>query len=118
LIDLPWFFAMTTSVPPTCEVSMGTTVRVNDNGHRHRKAVARQKRASTVCYLCGKPIDLTLRTPHPMSFELDHVLPVIHYPELKWDPGNHRSTHRQCNRAKSDGPVDGTRQAPTSRAWL
>lgn len=88
------------------------------NGHRYRVARERQKRASLVCYICGQPIDLTLKTPHPLSFELDHELPVSKYPELAFVTSNHRSSHRRCNRAKSDGPLDGSKQVPTSREWL
>lgn len=87
------------------------------NGHRRRKAIVKQKRASQVCYLCGQPIDMTLRTPHPMSFELDHKVP-LNDGGSAFDPTNHGSTHRAHNRAKSDGPIDGSKTVPTSRQWL
>lgn len=89
----------------------------NANGHRRRKAVAKQKRASKVCYLCGGPIDVTLPKEHPMSFQLDHRLALAAGGD-PWDPTNHGSTHRACNRAKSDRPVNPLVQVPTSRQWL
>jgi 5-methylcytosine-specific restriction endonuclease McrA len=48
------------------------------------------------------PIDYTLTTPDPMSFELDHIKSKYIYPELAFDPKNMASSHRKCNRAKSD----------------
>jgi 5-methylcytosine-specific restriction endonuclease McrA len=53
-----------------------------------------------------------------MSFELDHVVPVSLAPEREHDPSNHAASHRRCNRGKWDGPVNGSKQAPTSRRWL
>ena len=40
---------------------------------RHRQAIAATRAA---CHICGQPIDYTLRSPHPDSFEIDHVIPL------------------------------------------
>jgi len=88
------------------------------SGHARDKARTRLRRQGSPCWLCGKPIDYTLKTPDPGSFELDHKLPRITHPELDMDPNNWAPSHRACNRAKSDGPVIGTKQVPTSRRWL
>lgn len=54
-----------------------------------------------VCALCGRPVDKTLKYPHPMSATIDHIIPI--------DRGGHPSdienlqlAHFACNRAKSN----------------
>ena len=43
---------------------------------RARKRIAARVRAGEPCHLCGEPIDLSLKYPHPMSFVVDHVVPT------------------------------------------
>lgn len=88
------------------------------NGYRRDQDRDRLRRKSLPCHICGQPIDYTLKTPDPGSFELDHITPVSVAPELKHDPTNHAASHRRCNREKWDGPINGSKQVPTSRAWL
>lgn len=88
------------------------------NGHRRDQDRKRLKRKRLPCHICGQPIDYTLPMLDPMAFQLDHVLPVSVHPDLEHDPSNHAASHRKCNRTKSDGPLDGTKRVPTSRAWL
>lgn len=59
-------------------------------------------RSGAACGECGEPIDYTLPTPHPDSFELDHKVPLSQGGRHTLD--NVRATHRRCNRAKSDKP--------------
>ena len=63
------------------------------NGHR-RDQVRRRVLAEEVdCWLCGKPVDKTLKTPDPGSPEVDEVVPV----SLGGDPfarANCRLAHR------------------------
>lgn len=66
---------------------------------RHR---ARLRAEGGPCHICGQPIDYTLKSPDPMSFELDHLKSKFRFPELAFDPSNMASSHRKCNRAKSD----------------
>ena len=54
-----------------------------------------------ICALCGKPVDKSLKYPHPMSATIDHIIPI--------DLGGHPSdicnlqlAHMCCNRAKSN----------------
>lgn len=71
------------------------------NGWRRRQLRARVLAAYNVCAICGKPVDKTLKTPHPMSAEVDELVPV----SRGGDPysfTNCRLTHRRCNRFKSD----------------
>ena len=74
-----------------------------DNSARVReRARAKLRRENGPCWICGQPIDYTLRTPDPGSFELDHKLAKETHPELAFDPNNWAASHRQCNRAKSN----------------
>ena len=58
-------------------------------------------KTQTVCGICGKPVDKSLRYPHPLSPTVDHIIPV--------NRGGHPSSlenlqlaHWMCNRQKSD----------------
>lgn len=57
------------------------------------------------CALCGRPIDYSLPARHPMSYELDEIVPV----SLGGSPvdfDNVQPVHRICNQRK------GNRMAP------
>lgn len=78
----------------------------NANGTQRRRRRAEVKSWGNPCWICDRPIDPTLKTPHPMSFELDEVIPVSKWREGGYespeacaaDPNNARlSTHRRCN---------------------
>lgn len=58
-----------------------------------------------VCGICGKPVDKTLKYPHPLSPTVDHIIPVSKggHPS---DLANLQLAHRCCNRAKSDKLVE------------
>lgn len=85
--------------------------------HDWRKARLAVRRQRGGCWLCGRPIDYSLASPDPGSFEVDHKVAVnAGGPFL--DPSNLAPSHRRCNRAKSDGPVNGTKLLPTSRRWF
>ncbi len=78
------------------------------NGHRRRQIRARILAAYDTCAICGKPVDKALKTPHPMSAEVDELIPV----SRGGDPysfTNCRLTHRRCNRMKSDKTDDHAR---------
>lgn len=54
-----------------------------------------------ICAICGKPVDKSLKFPHPWSATIDHIIPI--------DKGGHPSdlanlqlTHFTCNRQKSN----------------
>lgn len=75
------------------------------NGHRRRQLRARVLAAYDTCAICGKPVDKSLRSPHPMSAEVDEIIPVSRGGDpLAWD--NVRLTHRRCNRLKSNKSDD------------
>lgn len=65
------------------------------------KNKARILKTQDVCGICGKPVDKSLKFPHPLSPCIDHIIPV--------DKGGHPSdisnlqlAHLCCNRKKSD----------------
>lgn len=86
-----------------------TTIRDRD-----RKAIARTK---PPCGICEQDIDYSLPHTDPMSYVVDHVVPLA-----KGGPdelANKQAAHRSCNRAKSDRLAEelGPRTFVTSRSW-
>lgn len=72
------------------------------NGHRRRQLRLRVLAAYDTCALCGLPVNKTLKTPHPMSPEVDEIIPVSRGGNpLAWD--NVQLAHRDCNRRKGNG---------------
>lgn len=71
-------------------------------GRPYRRLAAKVKREQRVCWLCGLAIDPELVSPHPMSFTLDHVIPVSMGGALS-DPDNARAAHRLCNMKRGTG---------------
>jgi len=72
-------------------------------GNRGAYEKARQKilKTQTICGICGKPVDFSLKYPHPLSPTVDHIIPVSKggHPS---DISNLQLAHRCCNREKSD----------------
>lgn len=86
------------------------------SGRRWRRAVEQLKReAPPICWLDGRPIDMTLDPRDPMSWTADHVIPLSQRPDLAYEPSNLRPAHRRCNSIKSDGqpPIP----LKSSRRW-
>lgn len=89
------------------------------NGSRRRKIRAWLKAQGNPCALCGKPIDYSLPARHPMSFEVDEIVPV----SLGGSPysrDNVQAAHRICNQRKGNkmahkGPSSAP--LPHSRDW-
>lgn len=86
---------------------------VNDNSRsgRHYRKVKKQfrdqcEKRGSICWLCGKPIDYTLKHPDPLSFSLDHRFMWHTHPHLRHDPANFEASHLRCNqrRPKSSKP--------------
>lgn len=80
----------------------------------------------TICGICGKPVDFSLKFPDPMSPTVDHIIPVAKggHPS---DIDNLQLAHFYCNRAKSDKlakvvfkeDIDiGNHDLPLSMDWL
>lgn len=56
------------------------------------------ERDGGICYLCGTPVDMTLRR-HPMAPHFDHVIPLSKGGPHSMD--NIRLTHARCNYRKA-----------------
>lgn len=77
----------------------------------------------SICGICGKPVDKSIKYPDPMSPTIDHIIPVA----LNGDPvalENLQLAHRCCNRMKSDKMpnfdtkvVEQNRNLPLSANW-
>ena len=81
---------------------------------RHRAAIRRER---PPCGICGEAIDYALPYLDPMSYVVDHIVPVARGGADELD--NKQAAHRSCNRAKSDSlPDDHTPRAfVTERCW-
>lgn len=85
-------------------------------------------KTQSVCGICGKPVDKSLKPPHPLAPVIDHIIPLNkggHPSDIK----NLQLAHASCNRTKSDnlysntqGKKDeqnvGNRNLPHTIDWL
>lgn len=84
-----------------------------DKEGAHQLAFKRNKKkifaTQTVCGICGRPVDKSLKYPHPMSATVDHIIPVARggHPS---DIENLQLAHFTCNRQKSDKLHPGEKQ--------
>lgn len=88
--------------------------------HERRVLRERVRRRGDPCALCGKPIDYSLPARHPMSFELDEIIPISRGGS-PIDPDNVQATHRICNERKGNRVGDELKAhhlpCTTSRDW-
>lgn len=57
------------------------------------------ERDNWICQICKCPIDATLKSPHPLSANLDHKKPLAKGGSDT--PSNVQASHRKCNQKKS-----------------
>lgn len=103
-----------------------------DKKGAHRANYERNKKrilaTQNICGICGQPVDMSLKYPHPMSATIDHIIPVNGPGGLKGHPSsidNLQLAHFSCNRQKSDkifkNPSEprilGNRNLPQSMSW-
>jgi 5-methylcytosine-specific restriction endonuclease McrA len=73
------------------------------NGHRAQFESNKKRILATqdICGICGKPVDKSLKYPHPLSPTVDHIIPLAKggHPS---DLTNLQLAHFCCNRQKSD----------------
>lgn len=90
------------------------------NGARRRGIRDRWRAIGAPCALCGRPIDYSLPAGHPMSFEVDEIVPVSKGGD-PLDFANTQPAHRICNQRKGAGRVRKSvarpSGLPTSREW-
>lgn len=95
--------ARTPSTLPTMGALMARTGGGKATRFREAMKVLWQP-VNAACALCGQAdIDWDGPAGEPDSFELDHRLSVLNYPELEFDPGNAQPSHCRCNRSKQAG---------------
>ena len=93
------------------------------NYERNRKRIFATQ---NTCGICGHPVDFSLKSPHPMSATVDHIIPIAKggHPS---DIDNLQLSHWTCNRQKSDKifrsnqetkQVIGNRILPQSMNWM
>lgn len=76
-----------------------------DKSGTHRVVYESNKKkilkTQTICGICGKPVDKSLKYPDPLSPCIDHIIPVSKggHPS---DINNLQLAHWTCNRQKSD----------------
>lgn len=86
-----------------------------DHKAGHRQAYERNRKrilqAQTVCGICGKPVDKSIKYPHKLSATIDHIIPLSKggHPT---DINNLQLAHFICNRLKSDKLQSETRGTP------
>lgn len=109
---------------------MAKTFRPDKDGTHRLQFESNRKKilaTQTICAICGKPVDKSLRFPHPFAPVVDHIIPIAKggHPS---DLDNLQLAHNKCNRAKSDklvfesnkGEIEETvsnRILPLSRDW-
>lgn len=73
--------------------------RVGSNRTAFEKNARYIYKTQEVCGICGLPVDMTLKSPDPMSKTIDHIIPVSKggHPS---DLANLQLAHRCCNRQK------------------
>lgn len=104
-------------------------VRLDKQAGGHRTAYERNKKVifktQNTCGICGHLVDFGLKSPHPMSASIDHIIPVSKNGHPS-DISNLQLAHRACNRQKADkvfSEVDskpqviGNRNLPQSLDW-
>ena len=83
---------------------MAKTNRPDQNG-THRGTFEKNKKriyaTQTVCGICGREVDFSIKYPHPLSPCIDHIIPIAKggHPS---DIDNLQLAHWTCNRQKSD----------------
>lgn len=95
---------------------MASQGRNTSTRDQHRRAIRRTK---PPCGICEQPIDYTLPHTDPLSFTVDHIVPLDRGGPDTLD--NKQAAHRICNRAKSNKLpaelVEGPRTFVTTRTW-
>lgn len=87
---------------------MGKQYRPDQDGTHRTQFEKNKKRIYATqcnCGICGKPVDMELKYPHPLSKCIDHIIPVSKggHPS---DIDNLQLAHWTCNRQKSDKLIE------------
>lgn len=103
-----------------------------DHDGRFRKVYEQNKKrifaTQSVCGICGRPVDFSLKWPNPMCAVIDHIVPIAlgGHPA---DIDNLQLAHNKCNGTKSTKTMDkkrdigepqlaSNRELPQSINWI
>ena len=75
--------------------------------HQFEKSKKKILLTQDICGICGKPVDKSLKYPHPMCPTIDHIIP-LNKGGHPFDTNNLQLAHFMCNRQKSDKIIDTT----------
>ena len=125
--DIPLtFYLFSLQIRQQGDDAVAAVFRADRNG-THRGAFEKNKKkiyaTQTCCGICGKPVDMSLKYPHPLSKCIDHIIPLAKggHPS---DIENLQLAHWTCNRQKSDklirsrGTVDSNQSEVLSNRLL
>lgn len=87
------------------------TTRSTTLRDRHRRTIARDE---PPCHICGSEINYRANHLDPLSFTIDHIVPLNRGGPDTLD--NLGAAHRACNRGKSDKVAAGVNYI-TERTW-
>lgn len=83
--------------------------------HRaYRAARAKLRKQARVCAICGKPIDLSLEYPNPLSWSAHHVDPIGKGGDVL---GKLVAAHLTCNQQLGVSKMSTDERVPASRKW-
>lgn len=70
-------------------------------GRAYERLKAQVRAEEPTCWICGDEIDQTIKHPHPMSFQLDHIV-EINEGGAVLDRDNVHASHARCNNLRSN----------------
>ena len=77
------------------------------NGYRRRRERERWRHMRADCYICHRPIDYTLKAPHPYSFVVDETVAIANGGRVC--RANSGPAHRWCNAVKGTHTLEWAR---------
>jgi hypothetical protein len=83
---------------------MSTISDLKRSGRPRRTVRAQVLREETHCWICGHPVNVDMGPRHPLSPEVDELIPVKHGGSTT-DRTNLRLSHRICNQTRCAKPV-------------
>lgn len=108
--------------------------RTTDGARPQRSTTTRDRDRASIrrgrpdCGICGGEIDYSVRSPHPDSFEVDHIVPLTRGGADTLE--NKQASHRRCNQKKAaftvaemaeavaaEAEAAGPRSFVTERSW-
>ena len=72
---------------------------------RYLRSIRALKKWDRDCHICGYPIDMQLRYPHPLSWSADHIIPKSHLPPgdpRLWHVTSLQASHLRCNQSRGN----------------